>query len=476
MQETIQKTIKKLNESFSLIDILNQNELKKLSIKKDIRYNIWAQINDKYTYELFYKQVKEGFIVPNGVLEYLGLELKPIKSEKLNSQLDIILDKLKPFKLYDYQEEAIKDAIQYKRLFIRAATGAGKSVIIGLISKILTLKKLKGLILVPNISLTNQFENDLKSYNLNIDTRLIGGENNIKSFDKPLTISTWQSVRLFKDYLKELDFIIVDEAHTAKSDEVFDICNQCINATYKIGLSGTLPEGDINAMRIISIFGLPITYITPRGLIERGLATNARINIIDLKYNFVLDGEYSSQLKKLKEYSPRNFLICNLTERIKNKGNTLVLFQHTEHGLQLLYGICKLRKLEYDKKTYKDLVWQKINNLYFVNGLIEGKQREIIRNILENNNNSVVIANFAVMSTGINIRNLHNLILASPLKSYVTITQSIGRLLRLHENKDLVNIYDIADHIGFFKRQINLRINNSYRPEGYEIQRIEYQI
>lgn len=471
----LNQDFKKLNESFSLIS-LTDNQKAKLMFKKDIRYNIWAQMNPKLAYEYFYKDFNNQQIVPNGVLEYLGITTKSEINEKLDSQLEIIIKNLEPFPVYDYQKQAIKDAIQFHKLFIRAATGAGKSVIIGLIAKILTLKKLKGLILVPNISLTNQFNNDLINYKLNIETRLIGGENNIKSFDKPLTISTWQSVKNFKEALNDLDFIIVDEAHTAKADQIFDICNKCVNAKYKIGLTGTIPDNEIDAMRLISIFGLPRTYITPRGLIDRGLATNAIINIIDLKYKFNFEGEYSSQLKQLKEYDPRNNLIQRLSDTVVSKGNTLVLFSHTEHGLTLFYKFLKSRGLNYDKKTYKDLAFQQRNNVFFINGMIEGSQRETIRQLIDSVDNAIIVANYATTSTGVNIKNLHNLVLASPLKSYVTITQSIGRLLRLHKSKDIVNIYDIADHNGFFKKQINARITKSYEPEGYEIKRFEYII
>lgn len=465
----------KINESFTFLSNLTNEQKALLTIEKDKKYNIWAKAGIS-EYEYFYKEYNNGYIVPNGILELLKISSKPGRSTKLDDQIEFVVSKLKPFELYDYQMLAIKDAIQFKRLFIRAATGSGKSVIIGLIAKILTLRKLKGLIVVPNVSLTKQFKNDLESYKLNIDMRTIGGSDNIKELDKGLTISTWQSIRCIKEKLVDIDFIIIDEAHSAKSNEVFDICNKCVNAQYKIGLSGTLPEGDINGMRIISIFGIPNTYITPRGLINRGLATEAIINIINLKYNFKLDGDYSSQLKKLKEYKPRNEFISKLALKTSNTGNTLVLFQHTAHGLQLFYEICKLKNITYDNKTYKNLVFQKINNLYFVNGMIDGEQREIIRRIIEDNNNAIIIANYAVFSTGINVKNLHNLILASPLKSYVTITQSIGRLLRLHQNKSIVNIYDIADHIGFFKKHINNRIVSSYEPEGYTIKQVELNI
>lgn len=528
---------KKLNESFVYFEYLPPELLKSL-IVEDHSKKFLPQFRDGYLSpdEYFYKimQVdgKNVVIIPTGLLEHLNIYTKPPRNPDIFSKYSIIIDKISPFPPYDYQFDAVCDALYYKRIFIKAATGAGKSLIIGLIVKILTMLNLKGLILVPNISLTNQFDNDLKSYNLNIDTHLIGGENKIKHFDKPLTISTWQSVRLFKEKLNELDFIIVDEAHTVRGSEIFDICNRATNAEYKIGLSGTLPEDEVSRMKLKSVFGNPITYVTPRGLIDRGLATPVIINILDLKYkslNIKRSDPYATQLKGLKECEHRTNLIVNLTHEVSLQGNTLVLFQHTQHGLDIFHKLLIKRKILFNNKTCKNLNEQHNNNIFFINGMIEGDQREQIRNIIEGvpdadiieiedtngkiytykrsdcvntgecmkkandlteddkiegvsinkiikKGGAIIIASYPTMSTGVNIKNLHNMILASPLKSYITITQSIGRGIRLNKNKDIFNLYDIADNIGIFKKHIDERINKSYAPEGYDIYRCNIDI
>lgn len=472
--------MKTLNESYTFFEKLNLEDLKKLTcLRPDIRYNVKVQagIIDQYNY--YYNKVDNGFVVPTGLVEYLGYYKKPEIPRSHREKLTEIIDSFGlPFKPYDYQYNAVIEAYFYRRLFIKAATGAGKSLIIGLITKLLTKANLKGIIIVPNIGLTKQFDDDIKSYKLNIETRLIGGENNIKEFDKPLTISTWQSVSRMKSELSKLDFVIVDEAHGIKGNELFDICNKCQNAKYKIGLSGTLPEEDDDMMKLMSTFGVPKTYITPRGLIDRGLATDVKINIIKLDYkNLIINSDqYSSHLKAIKEYKPRTDFIVKLSDQVSKSGNTLVLFQHTQHGFDLFYGLFHLRKLESDRRTYKDLIQQKFNHIYFINGLIEGENREIIRKILENETNAIIVANYAVMSTGVNIKALHNMILASPLKSYTTITQSIGRGLRLHKDKEIFKLYDISDQIGFFKHQLNHRLQKSYNPEGYDIFTSSYTI
>jgi superfamily II DNA or RNA helicase len=56
-------------------------------------------------------------------------------------------------------------------------------------------------------------------------------------------------------------------------------------------------------------------------------------------------------------------------------------------------------------------------------------------------------------STGVNIRNLHNIIFASPSKSRVRNLQSIGRGLRISSTKEACNLYDIGDDLSWKKKK-----------------------
>jgi superfamily II DNA or RNA helicase len=85
--------------------------------------------------------------------------------------------------------------------------------------------------------------------------------------------------------------------------------------------------------------------------------------------------------------------------------------------------------------------------VFFVHGGTDTDDRENIRKIMENENDAIVVASFGTFSTGINIRNLHNIIFASPSKSRIRNLQSIGRGLRQSEGKDIATLYDIADDL-----------------------------
>jgi len=85
--------------------------------------------------------------------------------------------------------------------------------------------------------------------------------------------------------------------------------------------------------------------------------------------------------------------------------------------------------------------------------------REDVRHITEKENDAIIVASYGTFSTGINIRNLHNIIFASPTKSRVRSLQSIGRGLRLGDNKEEAVLYDIADDLRY-KTYTNFTLNH----------------
>ena len=103
-------------------------------------------------------------------------------------------------------------------------------------------------------------------------------------------------------------------------------------------------------------------------------------------------------------------------------------------------------------EKHGDPLWELINTkveegrkVFFIHGGIDATEREEARKICEKESNAIILASYGTFSTGINIRNLHNVIFASPSKSRVRNLQSIGRVLRKGDNKAQAVLYDIAD-------------------------------
>ena len=210
------------------------------------------------------------------------------------------------------------------------------------------------------------------------------------------------------------------------------------------------------------LFGPVEQVTTTTELMDQGHVANLKIKALILQYDkdtrqSTKKLNYQDEMDFLVRYEKRNKFIRNLS--LSLKGNTLVLFQYVEkHG-----------KVLHDMMITKDPE----RKIFFVHGGVEGDDRERIRGIVESESNAIIVASYGTFSTGINIRNLHSVVLASPSKSRVRILQSIGRGLRIGDNKDSMTLYDIADdlrvstHTNFTLQHFMERIN-IYNNEGFE--------
>jgi superfamily II DNA or RNA helicase len=111
-----------------------------------------------------------------------------------------------------------------------------------------------------------------------------------------------------------------------------------------------------------------------------------------------------------------------------------------------------------------------------VYGNVEGEEREEIRNFVNNNDSSIIVASYKTFSTGINIPNLHNVIFASPSKSRIRVLQSIGRTLRLSEDKQNATLYDIADDLSWKSYQNHTIKHLAERIRMYNDEKFNYKI
>ena len=87
----------------------------------------------------------------------------------------------------------------------------------------------------------------------------------------------------------------------------------------------------------------------------------------------------------------------------------------------------------------------KDRKLFYISGETDVDTREQVRTITEKEKNAIIVASMGTFSTGVNIRNLHNIIFASPSKSQIRVLQSIGRGLRKSSDGRKTWLYDISD-------------------------------
>lgn len=350
----------------------------------------------------------------------------------------------------DYQLDAFVHAIRTRRSLLLSPTASGKSLIIYLLSRFLKHRGLKrGLIIVPTVSLVEQLAGDFKEYSETNGWDVTANVHKVyqgqdKDTDKFLTISTWQSLyKMPKKWFAQFDFVIGDEAHQFKAKSLTDIMTGLSNAKYRIGTTGTLDGTKTHRLVLEGLFGSVRKVITTKELMDAKHLAEFSIKCLLLRHGEAIcqaakSFTYQQEIEYLVLNESRNRFISNLA--VSLDGNTLVLYQYVDkHGRILNDLIAK--KLGSDRKVF------------FVSGKTDVDIREDIRKIVESETNAIIVASFGTFSTGINIRNLHNIIFASPSKSRIRNLQSIGRGLRKSDTKESAQLFDIADDMRYKKHE-----------------------
>ncbi len=245
-------------------------------------------------------------------------------------------------------------------------------------------------------------------------------------------------------------FFIGDEAHLFKAQSLTTILTSCTKAKYRIGLTGTLDGTKTHKLVLEGLFGEVEKVISTKELIDKGKLSNFDIKCLVIKHTDedclkLKDKTYQDEIKYLIENEQRNKFIKNLAVSLQK--NTLVLYQMVDKHGKILYNLIKDTKNIGERKVF------------FVHGGVEAEDREEIRKIMEIENDAIIVASFGTFSTGINIKNLHNIIFAMPTKSTIRTLQSIGRGLRQNEGKEVATLYDIADDLRY-KKHMNFTLKH----------------
>ena len=218
----------------------------------------------------------------------------------------------KPITVNEHQLDAFVHAMQSKRMLLVSPTSSGKSLIAYIIFRQLyEYQNLKGLVIVPTTSLVEQLYSDFADYNGGVLEeglihRIYQGKE--KQTDSPLTISTWQSLyKMPKEYFEQFDYVIGDEAHNFKAQSLTSILTSCINAKYRIGMTGTLDGTKTHKLVLEGLFGKARQFITTKELMDKGVVSDFEIKCLILKH----DEEKAKELKKDRSNKLKKFIENN---------------------------------------------------------------------------------------------------------------------------------------------------------------------
>ena len=373
-----------------------------------------------------------------------------------------------------FQIEALKEVILNKKIILDASPGTGKTYIMYYITKyLLEVENLNNiLIIVPSKLLLEQTWDGFLEYSefdKTFDTKTLVHKINTKNgkiTEKRVTLSTYQSLNRIKEeeYFEKFECVMLDEAHEINNNSLIKINESCVNASYRIALSGSLNDigkDEIMTDILLGMFGNKrIVLKKTHEAIKEGFLNPFEIII----YNITYDDEdknkfgksvwsisqryprkedkygkiYEFEIDYLIKHKKRNNLLAKMACKLSDRGNTLFLFTLVEKDLNVFY--------EHIKNIFKEKYPER--NIYIVTSeakKFNKKESEKIRELVENDSNCLILSTYSSFSTGISIDNINNLVLASPKKSSRKVIQSIGRTLRISPNGLKSLVIDIKD-------------------------------
>jgi superfamily II DNA or RNA helicase len=480
--------------------------------KKQIDISLTKKIHNHYFHPLVKKKIWTGDIcfvdkklpvwrIPIGLWSEIYQICQKYKIEVQIDELNKIIDssltlenftewceeffKDKKLKPRDYQIESAWKIIRFKLSVSEVATSSGKTLIAFIVLSYLKIVHniKKFLMVVPNTNLVIQGTEDFEEYGLeeleNCELQQIHGQNK-KKISSGLMIGTFQSLaKLDPEFYEGVEAVFVDECHQSSAQSIKKVISLCKDSVWRFGLSGTLAnKGSAEYLTIQQFLGPLVMEISPKFLFDNKYATPVSIKIVKMDW---LNSEIKEKLSTLKEtkneiegneiFNIEKKLVINSDKRLefvlnfilKTSRNSLVLFQSVGegYGKRLYEGI---REKTSSKETY------------YIDGDTEPDKRDIFIKRMEEGTNKIMVASFGTLSTGISIRNVHNIFLTESYKSEVLIKQTLGRGMRLHETKEKVTVVDFVDDFSFNGKQNYLMKHCKDRIDIYKKEHFEYKI
>ena len=348
--------------------------------------------------------------------------------------------------LRPYQVMAVNLALAATSGFIVAATGSGKSWMIGGVSAVLADAGKRTLIIVPSSDLVRQTVIPLRFTRLDVGTY----DGNEKDTAHAVVVATWQALQHNPRIVEDYDCVIVDEAHGATAKTIGELINvHGKNIPYRFGFTGTMPKPKLDIMTLRGVIGETLFTITARELMDMGYLAELDIEPVQIIDNVEEEfPDYSSEKTFLSKSPARLELLADLIiSKADTFGNTLVLVSSIKQGKEL-------------QKLIKDSV--------FLHGDTENDVRAEWYSMFENRDDLIVIATFGIASTGISIDRIFCEIMIDAGKSFKRCIQSIGRGLRKGRDKDKVHLVDVHSGLKWSMKHFKER-KKHYKEAEYTV-------
>ena len=357
-------------------------------------------------------------------------------------------------KLYDYQENAVQSLVRASGGILQSKAGSGKTRM-G-IALICALGK-KTLWLTHTNELLNQSYNAAAEF---IDKKLLGkitaGKIQIADGITFATVQTLSKADL-NALRYEWDMIVTDEVHRASMSAtkatMFSKVLNNLAARYKYGLSATLHRADGLIKCTYALVG-GVAYTVPDSVVNTmRVEIQKRDTRVQISRQCLdTDGTlcYAKLINYLTENPKRNIQICDDIEDLANRGHSIILLSdRVEHLNVIHYNL----QPEYQR------------DVVVLHGKVKKADRELALDQMRNKEKRILLATYQLAKEGLDVPCLDRLLLATPVKDYAIVVQSVGRIARVCEGKGTPVVYDYVDDIGYLQGMWKKRCTH-YRKDG----------
>lgn len=384
-----------------------------------------------YLYE--YHKSKDLLIIPIGLFSKVKTLLNRPRI-KIDLSDDQIAEIKADIPLYDYQRKAVDLMKERGYGVLQSKAGSGKTQMgIALACEL----GYRTLWLTHTQDLLKQSYNRALQY---LDKSKLGKITDGKVEIGDITFATVQTMcklNLSK-YKYTFNTVIVDECHRVSGSPTrstqFSKVLSSLAARHKYGLSATLHRADKMEKCMFAQLG-KLIYAVPESAIADKVMNvlikkmDTGIKYSDLEDCFDTDGTliYSRFLTSLGKCDKRNQLIAEIADDLIHKSDNrqvLILSDRVNHlkALQIL-----------------------IDNAELLVGSIAAKERDRIISDAKSGKIKVILSTYSLAKEGLDIPVLTDLIMATPVKDYAITVQTVGRIARTAENKNMPVVWDLVD-------------------------------
>tara|TARA_R110000868_G_scaffold46524_2_gene153596 strand:- start:284 stop:1771 length:1488 start_codon:yes stop_codon:yes gene_type:complete len=413
----------------------------------------------------------KGFLLKNKA-EYTIQDKR--KNKSLNESIDLSVN-LNKYNLIprEHQLRICNVVDLHDRGIVRAATGAGKTLVTALIT---AKKNLPTIIYVIGLDLLDQFH---KLFSKLFDEKIGYIGNGVCEPERITIASIWtigrslslddksilddevssekevdkSSFDKIKECLLKAKLHIFDESHVVTTNTIAEIY-KAIDPQYIYGFSGTPFRGDNSDLLINGILGEQIIDVPASELIKKGLLAQPIIKFVAVpKKHLENNSQYQSVYKEyIVENDIRNNLIIKSVQMLLDKKYTpLVLFKQIKHG---------------------DILLEKMQNANMKCEMLHGndsiEQRNKVKEMLVNGEINVILAS-TIFDIGLDLPELSGLVLCGGGNSNIRALQRIGRILRIIPGKTNAAVIDFFDQAKFLKKHSIARYNIYTSESGFKI-------